>query len=339
MTELAGQATFICGHPKSGTSLLMTLLDSHPQLLVYPEESAYFRRFCRVTAGMSFEQKIAQADQHLLHMFEWDAVDPPPSQAGFPDRDYTAFSYDAIRQAFRSWIQKLGYQECSLLPAAMFAYGEISGMLTENTKRWVEKTPYNERFTAQIFSLWPEAKCIHVIRDPRDNYTSYRRKHPDWTPWVFAASWRGSTLLAERNRRTYGENRYLVLRFEDLLSEPDAVLERIRMFLVIEDDPVLRQPTRAGRQWGGNSMFGDQFARVSTAPLGRWRESLDDRSLAQLEAALGTIMTRWEYEPESPILLKDRLRWAMLLLRRKMTGLVGIPPSAVPLENQETEED
>lgn len=30
---------FICGHPKSGTSLLRNLLDNHPQLAVYPEES------------------------------------------------------------------------------------------------------------------------------------------------------------------------------------------------------------------------------------------------------------------------------------------------------------
>lgn len=318
MFELAGQATFICGHPKSGTSLLMTLLDSHPQLLVYPEETAYFRRFSQVTSGMTFNQKIEEADRHLLHIFEWDSANPPVSQAGFPDRDYTAYSCDDIRKSYRRWMEKLGRDESSLLSAAMLAYGEISGQLTGSTNRWVEKTPYNEKFARQIFSLWPDARCIHVIRDPRDNYTSYRRKHPDWTPWVFAASWRGSTLLAEQNQRRYGVTKYLVLRFEDLLSDSEKVLGEVRNFLEIEDDEILRKPTRAGRQWGGNSMFGDQFARVSKTPLGRWKESLDVRSLEKLEAAIGRIMRRWNYIPESWIRPSDRLFWMVFLLRRWM---------------------
>src|SRR5438270_13413179 len=36
------RACFAAGQAKSGTSLLMALLDGHPQLLVLPEETAYF---------------------------------------------------------------------------------------------------------------------------------------------------------------------------------------------------------------------------------------------------------------------------------------------------------
>src|SRR5882724_3614692 len=35
-------ACFIAGQAKSGTTLLVALLDNHPQLLVLPEETAYF---------------------------------------------------------------------------------------------------------------------------------------------------------------------------------------------------------------------------------------------------------------------------------------------------------
>lgn len=45
MIELRDRPIFICGHPKSGTSLLRNLLDFHPQLVVYPEESRFFRQF------------------------------------------------------------------------------------------------------------------------------------------------------------------------------------------------------------------------------------------------------------------------------------------------------
>lgn len=318
MSELAKQGTFICGHPKSGTSLLMTLLDSHPQLLVYPEESAFFRRFSRVTSGMTWEQKVEQADHHLLHMFEWDAADPPPGQVGFPDRDYTAFSYERVKKEFREWIRRLGKKESSILPAALLAYGTESGMLTDRTRRWVEKTPYNEKYADKIFSLWPAARCIHVIRDPRDNYTSYRRKHPDWSPRTFAYSWNTSTSLAAENQARFGGDRYLVVRFEDLLSDPEAALESIRDFLEIEDDPVLRKPTRAGRPWGGNSMFGDRFAKVSRAPLGRWKGSLDENAVRQLEAASGTLMRRWGYALSGSPGIFRKVSWMVYVLRRKL---------------------
>src|SRR5205823_4517571 len=38
----AQRACFIAGQAKSGTTLLVALLDSHPNLLVLPEETAYF---------------------------------------------------------------------------------------------------------------------------------------------------------------------------------------------------------------------------------------------------------------------------------------------------------
>ena len=61
---LENAATFICGHPKSGTSLLLTLLDSHPQLVVYPEESHFFRRFNDQAGDLEIEDKKKLAD-HL----------------------------------------------------------------------------------------------------------------------------------------------------------------------------------------------------------------------------------------------------------------------------------
>src|SRR6185503_18605589 len=39
---------FICGHQRSGTTLLQNLLDDHPQLLVLPSEGTYFASFAYV---------------------------------------------------------------------------------------------------------------------------------------------------------------------------------------------------------------------------------------------------------------------------------------------------
>ncbi len=95
---------FICGHPKSGTSLLKALLDNHPQLVVYPEETVFFRRYLPLAQEKEFAEKIALADQYLTHIFEWNQDAPPSHQANYPDRDYSVFSVAQVRDRMRRFL-------------------------------------------------------------------------------------------------------------------------------------------------------------------------------------------------------------------------------------------
>jgi hypothetical protein len=301
----------------------MTLLDSHPELVVYPEESGYFRRFEPQAAHSSDQERLHVAEELILRIFNWDPADPHPSQAGFPDRDYSDIDFEQVREAFRARAIGEGEASRTILPAAVVAYGEVAGMLRPATRRWVEKTPYNEQFADRIFALWPEAKCIHVVRDPRDNYASYRRKHPDWSEWTFARSWQRSLLRGIQNRARYGASRYWIMRYEDLILRPEAVLTELVEFLEIDMDASLRTPTRAGKPWGGNSMFGERFEGISDSPVGRYRRSLSSTSTRRLETALHPLMREFRYTVESPIGLKARtVGWIV----RASWLLRGVPP-------------
>lgn len=293
--DLRDRPIFICGHPKAGTSLLRAVFDSHPQLIVYPEETAFFRRFLPRATGLDLEGLLALADETLIHIFEWNRESPTASQAGFPDRDYSAISFERVRQTMR----QLAGQRClhpgDVLSAAVLAYGQVSKAATPATRAWVEKSPYNEYYAEQIFAWWPEARCVHILRDPRDNYVSYRRKHPDWQPEFFAANWRRSTHAGLENRRHFGSLRYHILRYEDLTQSPEATLRQLAGFLHIDWDPSLAAPTRAGAQWAGNSMFSDQFQGISATPVARWRDQLPLQDAAVIEQMAGSQMKEFLY--------------------------------------------
>ncbi len=49
---------FIGGAPKSGTTLLMSLLDNHPQLVVLPEETSYLEDRPRYLALKNYQAKL-----------------------------------------------------------------------------------------------------------------------------------------------------------------------------------------------------------------------------------------------------------------------------------------
>jgi hypothetical protein len=297
--DLRDHPLFICGHPKSGTSLVRSLLDSHPQLIVYPEETSFFRRFLPKAQGLALDQKLALADQLLIHIFEWNQTNPPSHQAGFLDRDYSDVSFEAVSETMRQLVTEGYRHDGDILSAAILAFGKVSGQLNEQTIHWVEKTPFNEYYVEQILNWWPEALFLHVVRDPRDNYVSYQRKHPEWSVRTFAESWMHSTQSGLDCQKKYGPERYWVLCYEQLIQSPEEVLQAICRFIGIEDQPTLKMPTRSGKVWQGNSMFADQFKHISAAPGGRWKKSMSVDDLVLLEGLTRSDLLRTGYELSS----------------------------------------
>lgn len=315
---LRDRPVFLGGHPKSGTSLLRALLDSHPQLVVYPEESVFFRRFLPQSAGLDFSAKLDLAQKTITHIFTWRQEDQPDSQEGYPDRDYSKISFNEVNTVMADILYRAGCRhDGDILSAAVLAYGKVAGLWQEEALHWVEKSPYNEYYTNQIFAWWPEARCIYIVRDPRDNHTSYRRKHPNWSAEFFAANWKRSVNACQKNLSTFGKHRCLLIRYEDLVQKPEATLKQVTDFLGIDANPILAQPTRAGVSWKGNSMFADQFTAISATPLGRWRETLDPTDAAVIEIMAADQMRALNYETESAHSLLSKWRAATWLVRRK----------------------
>jgi hypothetical protein len=286
---------FICGHPKSGTSLLRSILDSHPQLIVYPEETVFFRRFLPIAQGQTLERQLALAEEYLIHIFTWNFATPPASQKGFPDRDYSSIPFEAIKQEMRDLVAATYRDERDILSSVILAYGKVTGQLRDTSRHWVEKSPYNEFFGEQIFHWWPESRCIHVVRDPRDNYLSYHSKHATWSPEFFSLNWRRSIQAGEDNFVKYGKNRYRIIRYEDLVQSPEELIPQIMEFLQIEWDSSLFTPTRGGTSWQGNSMFSNKFTEISAAPVGRWREKLSEIDTLVIQKICREDINRFNY--------------------------------------------
>jgi hypothetical protein len=293
--NLRDRPLFICGHPKSGTTLLRAILDSHPELLVYPDETFYFRGFLPEVKTLGNDEKISLAQRYLLHFFDDNQtaeVEPQDDSASY--RLY-AQTCDAMQQELEANPPR---HDGDLLFSAIFAFGLAHRRAGERTQYWVEKTPYNEHFADIIYRWWPAARCLHVVRDPRDNYATYHRKHSGLAVEEFAASWKASLRAGLHNKKRYGEQRYKIIKYEQLTQQPDLVIEEITAFLDIHDDDILRKPTTNGVLWEGNSMFGDRFTAISSQPLGRWKTKLKPEEVSLIELVCGGWMKRLGYSLE-----------------------------------------
>lgn len=210
---------FIVGYSRSGTSLLRAMLNAHPAIHI-AQESAFYQwlqpmRMREARAARAwFEGYARSASFRLL------GVDPAPILADTPA--------DLPRaEAGRH-----------LLPRVL---GDRAARL--GRRRWGDKTPLHSQRLDVIFRDFPEARVIHVARHPAPTVASIGAM-----PWGTDSAWLSASLYRDVTRAVSAQgDRVLILRLEDLLSDPREALSRALSFLGEPwDDRVLkheRHPT------------------------------------------------------------------------------------------------
>jgi hypothetical protein len=195
---------FVIGSPRSGTTLLRLMLDSHPRISC--GEETHFLRDLEVIVGRN-----------------WNLVS----------------TYGLDREWWLDHIRAL--------------YGDFqTEVLTRSRKaRWAEKDPTYTLHLGFIEELFPNAVYVHLLRDGHDVVASFRDRwgyksaaraaRTEWARYVDAAQALGARLPAER---------YLELRYEDLVTDSEAEAQRLFAFLdedwdasVLDFDPAVHSAT------------------------------------------------------------------------------------------------
>lgn len=181
----------------------------------------------------------------------------------------------------------------------------------EGKPRWGAQTGLIERYADELFTAFPGAKVIHMLRDPRDRYEASLALWPDGKGRAGGATarWRYSVRLAERNLRRHPGD-YLIVRFEDLIREPEATVREVCAFL---DEPFVPEMLGMPEAEKHRAMLAegakgsDGGAPLSEDFIGGFRGRIPERELAFIQLHAGTAMRRHGYELE-PLHLSARER-------------------------------
>ncbi len=153
-----------------------------------------------------------------------------------------------------------------------------------------------------------------MLRDPRDAAISYFHR----TGGGVEAYVRNWSATARVTKRLATHPRLLTLRFEDLVRDPPRTLERLGDFLgapISADVPQLRfqRGAAGGVAWHENSAFQDVTKRFDTAPLGR-HETLAASALVRYsDWACRRELPSWGYQRRlEPLSLKEQLQFRAL---------------------------
>lgn len=169
-------------------------------------------------------------------------------------------------------------------------------------RRWGDKSLNSERDAARVLEAYPAAVMIHVIRDPRDRHASMVHHRGGRRSGVFGSTavWRHSARLAADNATRF-PGRYLVVRYEDFVTDPETTLREICGLIGEPFDP--RMLTVDG---GAEAPFRRKF---STGSIGRYERDVPTQDVALIERMLASEMERFGYRPTS----QGSLRWPQRL--------------------------
>jgi hypothetical protein len=213
----------------------------------------------------------------------------------------------------------------SVLGAGFEVYAERHGKA-----RWGDKRPSYVLNLDAVLALFPHAQYVNVVRDPRAAIASIRRiggqRPVGWYEDGLVAGvelWERSQRAADRWRRRLPADRFLEVRYEDLVADPAVALEPLVGFLGL--DPGGLEAMVAFHEAAdikARRMHPLVTKPVTTAPLRKWKRELAREEVAFVEGALSGWLPRYGYEPVAsgepvPVELRRRLRRRRLQQRRK----------------------
>lgn len=265
--ELLARPIFVVGYPKSGTTLLLALLDGHPQLAVIPGETRWFT---------DPEPSLEELHERWIHLLVNPSGQAPFWLLGRPtdeDDPYLRFTGALLAVAERN-------PELDLLTvlAAVFADD------TPQARAWTEKTPLHLFHVERIRQRFPQARFVQVVRDPRTTIAAIRRfSEHGWRTDLDEVTAGVAAALEQARRPSEG---YLVVRYEDLVTATERELRRIATFAGVEWSSSLLKPTQLGKPFRANSSHLDRrlIGQVHERSLSPADVDLDARTLALINA-------------------------------------------------------
>jgi hypothetical protein len=160
----------------------------------------------------------------------------------------------------------------------------------------------------RLCHVWPRARFVHLVRDPRDVCASWLRLGWVGSPFAGAREWQAGEGLWDRLAAGLPPERRHELRFEDLLARPREELERLCRFLRVDFAASMLEYPRD-----------TTYRPLDASQAAKWRRSLSPRAVRLVEAGAGDLLGRRGYAPSGlPPLHVGRLRRGLLALEDRV---------------------
>jgi hypothetical protein len=307
--SLIQKPVFVVGVPRSGTTLLSTILSTSPDLSVAPE-IWFFNYWVKKYSFLDFNKEkdyLFFVDIFLnSNRFKYLELDKEKIRKRIVNQEQRSFPI--------------------VISAVLKAYAE------KFDKPLVgEKTPGQFKNIEGILQAFPDCKIIGMLRSPYAVAASTLKAGFASNANILTVAKRWKNYIHIINK--YGDNQKVkIVRYEDLVTFPQKTSKDIADFLKINFQPETALKDRQGsyslgkrkdNSWA-NMHLSKSLKPVNTDSLYKWRQNLDDIDIQLINYIIGAKeITNTGYLLESPDKVLSQSQLNSLLIQKKITGKIS----------------
>lgn len=260
---------FIVGSPRSGTTLLQSICMCAEGVYV-PPETHFLTRF-------PFDRPLKD-DRHWEEALK--EIEMISKRDEIPIKGLTTHAQTTPRtqsELLRLWLESSARAQQA---------------------RWVgEASNVHTRELLTLAKMFPSAKIVHMIRDPRDVATS---QHEAWGTSATRAAlrWRDELMVHEQALSILNPTRYRAIFYEHLVTEPRAEIQALcAWFGWAYQDSMSTPHQRKQRGFSSRETHKLRTLKPITASrVGRWRTELSKDEVLRIELICCSMMTKLGYK-------------------------------------------
>jgi len=259
---------FIMGAPRSGTTLLARMLDSHRDVAILPETGVF-----SITDFLGCPETITNRWQYIVVMnLLWRDLAPIEPLAAEVVAEIAA-EKASHTGSVRALLEEIGKRY----------------VLRRGKKLWGEKTPSHVLRLQNISRLFPDAKYMRIFRDPRDIVSSRLALNDgvavtrDLIRFMPSLKYHLRSLLWDPFWTSHSD---VNVQYEHLVANPSDVLKPVCDFIGISFQEQMLdfyKTDQAKRLAKDAKMHGNLINPTNTSRVGRFRSVLSDDQIALIE--------------------------------------------------------
>lgn len=217
MADQTQSPVFVVGSYRSGTSIFCWCLGQHPNIVNLPETNW----LARLGLDLDNLYRLATVNGKFSHL----------GQIGTTSDEFYRLMGEGVQNLMRATNPQL----IELSDRAVKGEMRRRRSAQDPKRRWADATPENSHYVYPLLKMFPDARFIHLLRDPHDVARSLmkfsRTGARDYGHDEAYRTWMRLTRAAWLGERALGRGRMLRVRYEDFTVQPEHAFRRILAFL------------------------------------------------------------------------------------------------------------
>jgi hypothetical protein len=271
---------FIIGRPRSGTTLLLSLLDAHPAILIpieFPLITSLYPAYGKKTRWTKNDLENFYNDLSELSFYNYYSFKDLP------------FNNELIQQRLA-----LMEGDASFADLTRLVYASYESQVTKEQLCLLgDKNPTSSIQLDVLMKAFSQARYIHITRDYRDHALSMLKAGFGISSLALISyRWKKHFELVEHYRTKY-PGQFFRIRYEDLVSNTMQEMNRIAHFLDISYSPELLEKQKMAEKenlYPGklSAIYQQSLLKpITTGKVGMWHTNMSAKQVKIADTIVG----------------------------------------------------